>query len=243
MNFHLLASGSKGNAFVLEKDGSMILIDCGTTKKYMIESLTALNLNPEMFDSVLITHNHSDHVRQINMFKNHPNIYTPEPLAVSHKLAVPYEPFKVNQFVILPLPTSHDADTSLGYVIQDGEHKLVYMTDTGYVKTSHLEFMRDADYIILESNHDPDLLMKTSRPYFVKQRSLSDTGHLSNDSAGEVLSQIVTSRTKEIILAHLSEEGNREDLAIHTVSKYLNGYQGLLKVGRQREIVSSGEIK
>lgn len=235
----MLASGSKGNAFILEKQNTKILIDCGTTKKYLMNSLEMLKMNQSDFESVFITHNHIDHVRQIKLFQNHPEVYTPEPLDIQHKIVLPYQAFQLGKFKVIPLPTSHDAKSSVGYVIQDDDQKLVYMTDTGYVKTSHLQYMKDADYIILESNHDPDLLMKTRRPYFVKQRILSDSGHLSNDHAGQVLSQIVTSKTKEIVLAHLSEEGNTESLALNTVSKYLNGYRGKLKVGKQYEIVSS----
>lgn len=239
MKFYMLASGSKGNAFILEKQNTKILIDCGTTKKYLMNSFDVLNIEPRELNSIFITHNHVDHIRQIKSFQNHPRVYAPEPLDIHHEIVFPYQSFQVENFNILPLPTSHDAESSVGYVIQDNEHKLVYMTDTGYVKSSHLEYMKDADYIILESNHDPDLLMKTKRPYFVKQRILSDSGHLSNDHAGQVLSQIVTSKTKEIVLAHLSEEGNTENLALSTVRKYLNGYGGKLKVGKQYEIVSS----
>lgn len=239
MKFHVLASGSKGNAFVLEKKDTKILIDCGTTKKYLNDSFKTLDLDMNTLNSIFITHNHSDHIRQINMFKKHPFLYAPEKLLFEHNLVLPYEPFTIGDFNIMPLPTSHDADVSVGYVIQDFEHKLIYMTDTGYVQQTHLKYMQDADYIILESNHDPDLLMKTNRPYFIKQRILSDKGHLSNDGAGEVLNQIVGTNTKEIVLAHLSEEGNTETLAIETVSKYLNGYKGKLKVAKQYEIVSS----
>lgn len=239
MKFHMLASGSKGNAFILEKNDTKLLIDCGTTKRYFLNSLNLLEISIEDFDGILITHNHSDHIKQINIFKDHPFVFSPEQLNIDHHFVYAYEPFMIDDFEIFPLPTSHDAEVSVGYVISDREHKLVYMTDTGYVKEEHLQYMYGADYIVMESNHDPELLMKTKRPYYIKQRILSDSGHLSNDDAGEVLGKIVTSATKEIILAHLSEEANREDIALDTVSKYLNGYKGKLKVGKQYEILSS----
>ena len=238
MKFYMLASGSKGNAFILDTNDSKILIDCGTTKRYLNESFDSTGYKPLDFDAVLITHKHTDHISQIKMFAQHPNIYTPEPLIVNHRLVNPYESFLVRDLNILPIATSHDADVSVGYVIETDGKKIVYVTDTGYVKDSDIELMKGADIIVLESNHDPELLMKTRRPYMIKQRILSDYGHLSNEMAGIVLSKIVTENTKEIILAHLSQEANSEEVALKTVSKHLNGYKGILRVGKQYEIVS-----
>lgn len=241
MKFYMLASGSKGNAFILDTHDQKILIDCGTTRRYLNEAFDEIGYNKDMFDNILITHNHSDHTSQIRMFKDHPNIYSPEELVVGHTLVTPYVELVFGDVSVLPLATSHDADVSVGYVIEAGNKKLVYMTDTGYVKDSDLKYMMDADLIVLESNHDPHLLMNTRRPYMIKQRILSDYGHLSNDEAGMVLSKIISDRTQDVILAHLSGEANSEELAINTVSKYLNGYRGRLRAARQFEIIS-GEL-
>lgn len=242
MKFHMLASGSKGNAFILETETGSILIDCGTTKKYLTQSFETLNYRVEEFESLLITHDHSDHISQIKLFEEHPFVYTPMPVKINHSIVNPYENIKSSKFNILPIPTSHDADLSVGYIIEDKNKKIVYVTDTGYIREQDMLLMKDADVIVLESNHDPEMLMKTKRPYYIKQRILSDYGHLSNEKAGMVLNQIVTNKTQEIVLAHLSQEANTEALALETVQKYLNGYKGNIRVGKQYEIIS-GELK
>lgn len=237
----MLASGSKGNAFILDTHDTKILIDCGTTQRYLKDAFARIGYDKNMFDSIFITHNHSDHISQIRMFKDHPSIYSPEALVVDHELVLPYDTINIGSISVLPLATSHDADVSVGYVIEAGGKKLVYMTDTGYVKDSDLKYMMDADLIVLESNHDPQLLMSTRRPYMIKQRILSDYGHLSNDDAGRILSKIISDNTQEVILAHLSGEANNEELALNTVAKYLNGYKGRLRAARQFEILT-GQI-
>lgn len=241
MIYHLIASGSKGNAFVLENGSSKLLIDCGTTQRNIKSSLESLAIDLHQLDAVLITHDHVDHISALNLFKNH-TIYSPTPLKQNYQEIKPYEKFTHGSFEIMAIATSHDTDISVGYIIEDPHHKCVYITDTGYIRNDDLKLLQGADIIVMESNHDPKMLMDTNRPYHIKQRILSDTGHLSNDSAGTILSQIVSQNTQEIILAHLSDEANTEDLAKETVSQYLENYQGALKVGKQHAIVS-GQIK
>lgn len=241
MRYHLIASGSKGNAFLLENGSTKVLIDCGTTQRNIKNNLERLDISIHDLDAILITHDHSDHIQAINLFKNH-TVYAPKTLSIKTDLVMPYESFEVGNFKIIPIQTSHDTEISVGYVIEDEDHKLVYITDTGYVRNEDLNYLKKADLIVLESNHDPELLMKTNRPYHIKQRILSDTGHLSNDSCGTILSQIVSDKTQEILLAHLSDEANTEILAEETVRRYLNGYQGSLRVGRQYEVIS-GALK
>ncbi len=100
-----------------------------------------------------------------------------------------------------PIALSHDALNTVGYIVENGIEKLVYITDTGYINEKHIPRIKDADYIVLESNHDVQMLMATSRPQFTKQRIYSDTGHLCNEDCAAVLDQIVTEKTKMIILA------------------------------------------
>lgn len=241
MIYHMIASGSKGNVFVLENGESKLLIDCGTTQRNIKNNLNKLNIELDDLDCVLITHDHSDHISAINLFKNHP-VYSPIGLNIETMPIIPYQTFKHGSFTITPIATSHDTIDSVGYIIEDTDHKLVYITDTGYIRNEDLNLLLDADIIVLESNHDPKMLMDSKRPYYIKQRILSDTGHLSNDKAGTILAQIVSDNTQEVVLAHLSDEANTEELAFDTVSRYLNGFKGRLKVGKQHEVVS-GKIK
>ena len=239
MKYTLLASGSKGNSCLIETEGSKLLIDCGTTRKYLLASLEKIDVTLEEIDALLITHDHIDHTRQLNTFKNH-RVFSPTELKIDHEYVYPYESFKFGSFDIMPVQTSHDAELSVGYVIKTNGQMMVYITDTGYIRKTDYKFIADADYYVMESNHDPDMLMQTRRPYSVKRRILSDTGHLSNDQAGEILSDITGKETKEVVLAHLSEEGNHPDLAQETVESYLNGTNIKVYVAKQHEILFGG---
>ncbi|CAM3712729.1 MBL fold metallo-hydrolase [Erysipelothrix urinaevulpis] len=239
MKYTVLASGSKGNACLIETEEAKILIDCGTTKKYLVTSLESIDVQIEDIDTLLITHDHSDHTRQINTFKNH-HVLTPTKLSIPHEQIEAYQPFELHGFTIMPIQTSHDAELSFGYVIHYKEKKLVYITDTGYIRRSDYEHIRNADYYVLESNHDSDMLMKTRRPYAIKRRILSETGHLSNDQAGSILSEVVGEKTKEVILAHLSEEANTDQLAQRTVKSYLVNSDINVYVAKQHEILIGG---
>ncbi len=239
MKFSILASGSKGNACVVSSSGSHLLIDCGTTQRYLKESFQKINLKFEDLNAVLITHDHSDHTRQVKMFKEFP-IYSPVELEVDSQPVHPYEAFELGPFTVMPLRTSHDAEVSVGYVIDDGMHRLVYITDTGYIREKDYPLIENADYYVLESNHDPAMLMKTSRPYMIKRRILSESGHLSNEQAASILKDVVGIKTKQVFLAHLSEEANTERLAYDTVRASLPKSIEVF-VARQHEMVFGGK--
>ncbi|WP_323611763.1 MBL fold metallo-hydrolase [Erysipelothrix enhydrae] len=239
MKYSMLASGSKGNCCLVESHGVRIMIDCGTTKRYLKQSFESLELTFDDVDCVLITHDHSDHTSQLKHFSHH-QIYCPSEVVFNHTKVEPYIPFHVGPFIITAVKTSHDADDSVGYIVDDGSRKLVYITDTGYIREQDFELIRDADYYILESNHDPELLMQTNRPYAIKRRILSDTGHLSNEEAGVLLSKVVSEKTKEILLAHLSSEANDEYLALSTVRELVDNEGIEFNVAKQFEIVIGG---
>ena len=158
----------------------------------------------------------------------------------------PYEILSFNGFTMIPLKTSHDATNSLGFEFICDEERLIYMTDTGYVSSKNATYMMDADYYIIESNHDVNMLMNTSRPMSLKNRILSDKGHLSNLDSANLMSRLIGGQTKEIVLAHLSQEANTEELALQTYKhvfseqdKSLDCIQ--LKVAKQKEIVAGGK--
>ena len=125
-----------------------------------------------------------------------------------------YKPFKINNLTITPFPTSHDAKKPCGYVIDDGEEKMVYFTDSGIFIEESLPLLVNPDYLMIESNHDVMMLMHTNRPMNLKQRILSEHGHLCNEDSAFAATKIVGDRTKEIILAHLSEEANTPETAL-----------------------------
>lgn len=243
MKFSLLCSGSKGNCCVIQGNSETIVIDCGSTKRYLTESFNTIGIDYSQVDALLLTHDHSDHISQINLFSNR-NIYAPFSLKSgmeSYRVS-PYHGFKIGSFSILPIALSHDTDINVGYVFDDGFEKLVYITDTGYVKESDFGLISGAEYYIFESNHDPETLMKTKRPYFLKQRILSDTGHLSNEDSAFILQKVITTKTREIVLAHLSEEANTPQIALDVMKGALKNYSDSLSIraARQFKIVSGG---
>ncbi len=234
MKVSLLNSGSAGNCCIVRSRKTTLMIDCGSpTQKYLKQAMNEVSVSVNDLDAVLITHNHSDHVRWLNMVRKVPVYsYCPlvcrntkkEELYINHHLIVPDEIFEINDFTIQTLGLSHDAGNTLGYVITlntTGE-KLVYVTDTGYFPMSYQAEITGADYYIFESNHDPDMLLKTSRPMMTKQRILSDVGHLCNQDAASLLASAVTEKTQKIVLAHLSREANTENLALEALENALH---------------------
>jgi len=222
MIYSVLASGSKGNCSVIQLGETRIVIDCGSTKKHLTHSFHNIEVDYSQVDGLLITHSHSDHISQIKMFKE-AAVYAPFEIESRPDMiqVTPYQSFMIKDVEILPLPLSHDSGSTVGYVITHNNEKLVYMTDTGYVRSQDYRFIEGADYYIFESNHDPELLMATFRPVYIKHRILSDNGHLCNEDSALILSRVISDNTKEIVLAHLSEEANTELLARTTLMEKL----------------------
>lgn len=221
MKFALLASGSAGNCCVIKENDTSIVIDCGTTKKYLMESFNQISYDYKDTNAILITHTHSDHVAQIKMFNDIPTYATQE-IKTDHLNAItPFEEFDVLDLHITVLPMSHDCEGTVGYVIESQDEKLVYITDTGYIKDEVKQRIVNADYYIFESNHDIEMLMQTNRPVFLKQRIIGDAGHLCNEDCANIIGDSLGVNTKEIILAHISREGNTRAMALETLETQL----------------------
>lgn len=221
MKFALLCSGSKGNSFYIENEGTKILIDCGSTKKYLMSSLDKLGVAIEDLDALLITHDHSDHISQIRFFESVP-IYSPVEIEGIESFYVrPLQKFTVGSMMITPLPLSHDAWNTMGYVVETGNEKLVYITDTGYINRKLEKYISCADYYVMECNHDVDMLMRTSRPQYLKQRICSDEGHLNNEDCGAALAQYMGKNTRVVFLAHISQQADTREKALETVCRIL----------------------
>lgn len=236
MRYFVLASGSKGNATIIEGPQTKILIDLGLSLKEYRERLNIFNLREDSVFAVLFTHKHTDHITAQFNSVAHGNIYAPAdtlPLPAPHKEVLPYVPFTINEFTITPLPTSHDVPNSVGYIMETDDYKLVYMTDTGYISTQNLALMKNASAYIIESNHSPKMLLQTNRPFSLIQRILGDTGHLSNEACAHYLAELIGPRTRHIVLAHLSEEANSPEVALETIDKIFRKYgidQSKLKI-------------
>lgn len=244
MEVIILGSGSKGNSALLILNNKKILIDAGFSYPKTKMILEKHNLKIDDIDLILLTHNHKDHIAGLASLtkRNKKNVYIPKGMYKEIKkivepdliISIDTDVFEVDDITIRFLPTSHDAISSVGFLIEEGINSLVYMTDTGYINRNNLKYMYNKSIYILESNHDPEMLMEGPYPYSLKQRVISDTGHLSNEMTGNYLHELIGSNTKKIILAHLSETNNKEELAIKTVSNLINS-KIKIEAARQEE--------
>ena len=221
LRFALVASGSKGNCCLVRNEETSIVIDCGTTQKYIKASFQSLHFSYLDADALFITHTHIDHVKQLKMFHSI-ETYSRAFLDTDHyHHLLAHSVTQIKTMRIEEFPLSHDTNETSGFVIEDKDSKMVYVTDTGYLNQSYYGAMQDADYYIFESNHDPQMLMQTNRPLGTKRRILSDQGHMCNEVASENLSCLIGEHTSEIVLAHISQEANDPVLAKNTLIETL----------------------
>ena len=236
MKVCLLTSGSIGNAVVIEHEKESILIDCGISFKKLDELISQTGLIITKVKHILVTHEHSDHIKGVGVASrrlglrvwatertadaiyekgilkdNDPNINYVEK----------YKEYKISGFNITPFPLSHDARDPVGYLIERDGNKVVYLTDTGYVSRDVMEVIKGANLYIMELNHNVEMLHMCYRPWHLKQRILSDYGHLSNEDGAYVLSKVMSHKTNHVFLSHISQEANLPDLALMTMKEVL----------------------
>ena len=220
MKFIVIQSGSKGNATLIIDKGRVLLIDMGITLKSLKEALEKEHLNVYNISGMLLTHEHWDHTAGIKYLPPLPIYCTKETYQNENVVELePYKSFQIEHFQITPVPTSHDVKNPLGFIIENDEEKIFYLTDSGKITVKTLQKLKNADYYIIESNHDPEMLMATNRPMFLKKRILSTKGHLSNEQSATYMCKCIGNKTKEIVLAHLSEEANDPCVALDTYAK------------------------
>lgn len=226
----VLASGSKGNSTYIETGEHKILIDLGTSSLYIEKKLAELNVNPNEIDIVFITHTHVDHISGLRVFlkKYHPVVYLSEKMKCEIEKQICLPNFHIldqmesfGSLKITPFKTSHDVDDSQGYLLEENGRSLVYITDTGYLNVKYHSLLENKEVYIIESNHDVKMLMEGHYPYHIKHRIQSDIGHLSNEQCSNYLSKLIGNHTQKIVLIHISEDNNTEQLAYTTLIETL----------------------
>lgn len=233
-----LASGSKGNSVYVGTDNTKILIDAGLSGKKLSEALSDINVALEDIDAVFVTHEHSDHINGVGVLSRKYNIpiYATKgtwdnmqkkigEISPNNKnVLCENEKVILNDMCIKPFSVPHDAKEPVCYsVIYDGK-KICVATDMGHINKNILENIKDCSALVLESNHDEDMVKKGAYPYDLKKRILGKYGHISNEICGKVLSCVMNDKLKNVFLGHISQENNTPHLAFSTVCDVLNKF-------------------
>ena len=252
MKIKVLASGSKGNCSLIETASTRFLIDIGITYQRLKRELEKMNLNLIDIDAILLTHAHNEHTSGLKVLLKHTTfkIYTNKDIIKELTLDIDKERIELydsimhlNNTELTIFKTSHDAKGSVGFLITDDESSLVYITDTGYLNRKYFPLLTNKNIYYIESNHDEKMLMDGPYPYYLKQRILSDEGHLSNDRTAKYLKKLVGDATKYIILAHLSEHNNKEEIAYNTSREALKDREDIkIVVAKQNEALEEIEV-
>ena len=249
MRVCLLASGSRGNSTLIEVDGCRILIDAGLSGKETERRLSTLSLAGEDLDAILVTHEHHDHVGGIGPLARRYNL--PVHIDRQTHAALPKlgkieqlnhftagETFSCRNISVSSFSTTHDAVNPVGFTIESSEGKIGFATDLGLPTRLVAEQLKDCRVLILEANHDIDMLQNSSYPWELKQRIRSRHGHLSNNESCQLLEDIGWPGLEAVFLAHLSEENNCPTVAEQQFRQTLmaNGYTPKIIVGRQGRV-------
>ncbi len=246
----VLASGSEGNSTLIKTKKHNILIDAGMNLKYLNEKLLEHNLTMENIDYIFITHVHKDHIGALKtiVHKYNPTICMGEKMFLEldyledyKNINIIFDEMDLGNLHVDIFKTSHDTSDSRGYIFTEDNKSVVYITDTGYINTKYFKLLENRDLYIFESNHDVELLMHGKYPKWLQARILSDKGHLSNQASAFYLSKLIGPKTKKVILAHLSHENNREELALETLTNTLKENNidfNNIEIAKQRQTTS-----
>ena len=247
MRFASLGSGSQGNALVVEAGATRVLLDCGFGLAATVNRLARLGLVPEDLCAIIVTHEHDDHIGGVARLARRYDIpiwLTPGTLAGLEALFTDvakitmvrnYEAFSVGDLHVQPFPVPHDAREPAQYVFGDGARRLGVLTDVG-CSTRHIEsVLSGCDALVLECNHDLEMLRMSGYPQKLRERIAGRFGHLDNGAAAELLSHLDNSKLKHLVAAHLSRENNRPDLARAGLATVMNCEPEWIAVADQAE--------
>ena len=231
MKFCNLASGSKGNCTIVSSDSVTLMIDDGLNIRDLMQRARAANIDLSAIDAILVTHEHSDHIKgiaplvkkySIPIYCHKESAYGLDTYATPYLVDCDMDlPFEIGNIHISPFRLPHDSAYNLGYRLSDGKNTVSIATDLGCMNESIMRNLAESDLIMLESNHDIDMLRQGAYPFMLKQRILGKNGHLCNDDCAESIATLAKYGTKHFVLAHLSQDNNTPELAFECTAKAL----------------------
>ena len=246
IRFASLGSGSEGNALIVEAGNTRVMLDCGFSTTETVRRLARLGLEPSALDAVLVTHEHDDHIGGVARFSRKFGI----PVYLSHGTATAvnersaiadtviidsHTPFAIGNIEVQPYPVPHDAREPTQFVFSDGAARLGMLTDAGS-STAHIESMLSGlDALVIECNHDLDMLMGSAYPERLKQRISGRYGHLDNSQAAQIVANIDRRSLQHVIAAHLSSKNNHPELARAALAGVLDCAPEWVAVATQAE--------
>lgn len=233
--FCSLASSSSGNSQYIETENLRILVDAGLSGKQIENSLNSIGVSGKDIDYIFVTHEHKDHIKGVGILSRRydipifANAKTWEAMKdylgkVSEKNILTFEndkDFELKDLGITPFKIYHDSCEAVGYNFYNKNKKISLLTDTGTIDDEIKDKLRNSNLLIIESNHDIEMLKVGGYPWFLKKRILGDYGHLSNELAGNLITDVVKGNNETVLLAHLSSENNFPELAYQTVSNII----------------------
>lgn len=246
MQFCSLYSGSSGNSIYISSPKAKILVDAGVTGKSIGLALESINVNPLYLNGILVTHEHSDHVKGVGVLSRRFNlpIYANEKtwIAMKNKIGkikneninIIDKNFNIMDMEIETFKIPHDASDTIGYSINSNGKKVSIATDMGVFTNGIKNNIKDSDLVLIESNHDEEMLKFGPYPYELKRRILSSTGHLSNSDSASAILEVLKHGPKKIFLGHLSGTNNVPELAYKTVENIL--IDNNVKIGKGKDV-------
>jgi phosphoribosyl 1,2-cyclic phosphodiesterase len=242
LRFASLGSGSRGNALVVESAETRLLIDCGFGPRQLAQRLARLRLAPEDFHAIIVTHEHQDHASGVAACARRYGLQvllthgTASQIAldgVDFKVIDAHRPIEVFGLGLQPMPVPHDAREPVQFVVSDGAVRLAILTDAGCVTEHMCATVSGCDAIVIECNHDADMLANSRYPESLKRRIAGSYGHLENAAAAELLARIDRQHLRHVIASHLSQENNRPQLARAALAEILGCEPGWIGVAEQ----------
>ena len=236
MYLYPLYSGSSGNSTLIEHKNTTLLVDAGVSGKSIVSALISCDTRPESLSAILVTHEHTDHIKSVGTLSRKfdipifANSATWEAMTgkigeVSEKNIRVFDTsrdFCIGDINILPFSIPHDAADPVAFSFSAGKARASVATDIGHVTSEIFSILSKNDIILIESNHDIDMLKKGIYPDTLKRRILGDKGHLSNESCATLLTSLYNTGVKRAILGHLSRENNTEELAYTIASRTIS---------------------